>query len=134
MTAPLYCTAMGKAMLAVYSPTQVKSLVGEEMTQRTPNTLTDVDSLLENLKLVRERGYSIDQEENEEGIGCVAAAIYDYEDNVVGAVSLSTLIQNLQPDNIDLFACRVMKAARRISQSLGCHNNHWSIELERPCY
>jgi DNA-binding IclR family transcriptional regulator len=132
MTAPAYCTAMGKAMLAALSPHRVMNLIGEEMPGRAPNTITQIDALLEDLDLVRERGYSLDQEENEPGIGCVAAAIYDYDDNAVGAVSLSTLIQNLNPGNIQYFSEHVMKTARRISKSLGCHHNHWSLELERP--
>ncbi len=131
MTAPLYCTAMGKAMLAVYSQLRVSTLVGKDLPKRTKNTITTLDALHENLNRVRERGYSLDEEENEEGIGCVAAAIYDYEDNVVGAVSLSTLIHYLTPGNVDQFAKRVMTTARRISQSLGCHHNHWSIDIER---
>jgi IclR family KDG regulon transcriptional repressor len=128
MTAPLYCTAMGKAILAMFSPQRVRTLVGDRMSQRAPNTITSLDELMLDLTQIRERGFSLDQEENEEGIGCVAAAIYDYEDKVVGAVSLSTLIQNLSPYNVNVFSERVMKTARRISQSLGCHHNHWSVD------
>jgi DNA-binding IclR family transcriptional regulator len=101
------------------------------MTQRTPNTITTIEELLGDLGRVRERGYAIDQEENEPGIGCVGTAIYGYDNDVVGAVSLSTLIQNLTPENTYLFGKRIMKTASRISQSMGCHKNHWSAETER---
>ncbi len=101
------------------------------MTQRTPNTITTVEELLADLCQVRERGFAIDQEENEAGIGCVGTAIYGYDNNVIGALSLSTLIQNLTSENTLLFGKRIMKTASRISQSMGCHKNHWSIETER---
>lgn len=131
MMAPVYCTAMGKALLATLSAQEVTALVAGSMTQRTPNTITTIDELLANLGGVRERGYAIDQEENEPGIGCVAAAIYGYDNDVIGAVSLSTLIQNLTAENTVIFGKRIMKTASRISQSMGCHKNHWSAETER---
>ncbi len=100
------------------------------MTQRTPNTITTVEALLADLDRVRERGYAIDQEENEAGIGCVGTAIYGYDNDVIGAVSLSTLIQNFTSEDTLLFGRRIMKTASRISQSMGCYKNHWSIETD----
>jgi IclR family transcriptional regulator, KDG regulon repressor len=131
MTAPAYCTAMGKAILAMLNANDIKNIIGSDLPARTQNTITSIEKLLAELNQTRMRGYSIDQEENELGIGCLAAAIFDYEDNVAGAVSISTLIQNLASGNLDLYAERVMKTARRISQSLGCHHDHWSNELVR---
>jgi len=131
MSAPVHCTAMGKALLATCSTQRVIALVGEDLTAYTPKTITDIGGLLANLDKVRERGYAIDNEENEIGIGCVAAAIFGYEDDAIGAVSLSTLIQYLTSENIGLFAARVMETASRISQSMGSTSNHWSIEPEK---
>ena len=131
MTAPAYCTAMGKALLATLGPQEVTALMGEALTQRTPNTITTIKGLLADLERVRERGYSIDQEENEPGIGCIGAALYGFDNDVIGAVSLSTLIQNLTPVNTVVFGKKIMKTASHISQSMGCHKNHWSAETER---
>jgi DNA-binding IclR family transcriptional regulator len=131
MAVPAYCTAMGKAMLATLDPQQVTEQVAEALTQRTPNTIATIEDLHAELARVRDRGYAIDQEENEPGIGCIGAAIYGYDNDVIGAISLSTLIQNLTNENTLLLGRRLMKTASRISQSMGCHNNHWSIETER---
>lgn len=120
MTAPAYCTAIGKALLSTLTPYQVTNLVGENYSQLTPNTLTTINDLLEDLKQIRERGYSIDLEENEKGIGCVAAVIFGHNNAVIGAVSISTLLQNLNPDAIDYYADKVMKCARMVSQGMGC--------------
>ena len=131
MVAPAYCTAMGKAMLATLSPQMVTSLFPDNLPQRTAHTITTPKGLLTELERVRTRGFAIDQEENEAGIGCVGAAIFGYDNELIGAVSLSTLIQNLTPENTELFGRRIMKTASRISQSMGCHKNHWSAETER---
>lgn len=130
MMAPAHCTAMGKVLLATFSTQKVDALVGEELHSYTPNTITTISELLEDLKNIRERGYAIDNEENEMGIGCVAAAIFGYENIAIGAVSLSTLIQNLTPENIELFSSRVMRTARSISQSMGNVTDRWPIGPE----
>jgi IclR family KDG regulon transcriptional repressor len=130
MSAPAYCTAMGKALLATFDPQEVSVLLAGSFTRRTPNTITTIEELSVDLDRVRERGYAIDHEENELGIGCVGAAIYGYDNNVIGAVSLSTLIQNLTPQNKIVFGKRIMKTASLISQSMGCNHNHWPDEAE----
>jgi len=132
MTAPAYCTAMGKALLAGLHPQEVAEMYEKGgLSARTANTITTVEALQRELEEVRERGYAVDREENEPGIGCVGAAIYGYENEPLGAVSLSTLIQNLSEEEIDKLGKRVMRTASRISQSMGCHKNHWSVEMER---
>lgn len=124
MMVPVYCTAMGKAIVATMNAQEVKDLLGTNFPRRTPNTITTIEDFFIDLKRVQELGYAIDNEENEPGIGCIGAAIYGYDDEVIGAVSLSTLIQNLTPENINLFSDRVKRTANRISQSMGCHHKH----------
>ncbi len=130
MIASAYCTAMGKALLATLNSQEVASHFTGAMIQRTPNTITTAEALLADLERVRQRGYAIDQEENELGIGCVGAVIYGYDNEAIGAVSLSTLIQNFTPEDTIRFGRRIMKTASQISQSMGCYMNHWSAETE----
>lgn len=131
MTMPSYCTGIGKALLSSISPQRVRSLLDGKLLCRTPNTLTDMEDLIADLEAARLRGYALDMEENEEGIGCVAATLFGYDDAVIGSISVSTLIQNLTPENIPDYGERVMHVASRISQSMGCHHNHWSAQTER---
>ncbi len=123
MTAPLYCTAMGKAILSTMIPQQVQSLLEGSLTERTHNTIKDMPTLMEHLNNVRERGYSLDLEENEVGIGCIGAPINGYANEVIGALSLSTLIQELTPPRIQEFSERVVYSARQISKKMGWHDN-----------
>lgn len=130
MTVPAYCTAMGKALLATLSRQEIIDLLTGPLEQHTPNTISTYEELFFDLERVKEQGYAIDQEENEIGIGCVGAAIIGYDNKVIGAVSLSTLIQGLTIENTAFFSKRIMETASRISQKMGCNKNHWSPEIE----
>ncbi len=129
MTAPAYSTAIGKALLSTLTPYQVTNLLGENYSQLTPNTLTTINDLLEDLKKIRERGYSIDLEENEKGVGCVAAVIFGHNNAAIGAVSISTLFQNLNSDAIEYYAEKVMKCAHSISQGMGCSEVYSELSI-----
>ena len=59
-TAPFYCTGIGKAILAHMPEEEWLSHIPEERTKYQPNTVTDLDGILEELRITRRRGYSID--------------------------------------------------------------------------
>ena len=93
MAMPLHCTAIGKAVLAGMPDAEAAALLGRSrLPARTPNTITDPDRLRTHLREVRERGWSVDDEENEAGVRCVGAAVFDHTDRAIGAVSVSQLI------------------------------------------
>jgi DNA-binding IclR family transcriptional regulator len=72
---PAHSTAVGKLMLALALPDDdaVRAwAAGRTLETRTPATLTTADALVAELARTRERGYAIDDEENEPGIVCVA--------------------------------------------------------------
>jgi IclR family transcriptional regulator, KDG regulon repressor len=90
--APVYCTAVGKALLSGLPTDQVVSILkGMDLEKRTPKTITDPIKLLEEIKRTAERGYAIDNEEHEPGIKCFAAPIRGYGGDVVGAISITGL-------------------------------------------
>jgi DNA-binding IclR family transcriptional regulator len=87
---PLHCTALGKSVLAHLPEERVESIVDRNgLPRHTPNTLTDRDDLYEALEEVRERGYALDDEEVQPGLRCVAAPILDFENDVLGAISVA---------------------------------------------
>jgi DNA-binding IclR family transcriptional regulator len=89
-TAPAYCTGVGKAMLACLPDTELArffSRVGFE--RYTERTVTSRDELLADLERVRARGYAVCDEEHEEGVSCVAAAIRGRRGEPSAAISLS---------------------------------------------
>jgi DNA-binding IclR family transcriptional regulator len=88
---PAHCSGVGKVLLAYQPWSEVLRVVGnEQLYPFTPNTITSLDVLAEELARVRQRGYAYDLEEVSIGLCCVAAPIRDYEGQVIAAISFST--------------------------------------------
>ncbi|HTU72097.1 MAG TPA: IclR family transcriptional regulator [Trebonia sp.] len=120
MSIPLHCTSIGKAILAALpGPEALGLLSSAGLERRTPRTLTSARQVLADLSQVRQRGYSVDDEENEVGVRCVGAAIYDGTGQAVGAVSISALTFLLSADEVDEAGQAVVSAAAAISAALG---------------
>lgn len=85
--APLHCTAMGKVFLA-YSPQAIIEdlLKNYRLEKKTPSTIIEKDELLRELEGVRKKGYAINREELEIGVGAVAVPIFD-STGLIGAIS-----------------------------------------------
>lgn len=88
---PLHCTAIGKAVLAALPADKLAQLLGETgLSRRTRRTITAPEALTAELETVRDVGYAVDDEENEEGIRCLGMALVR-DGTPVGGVSISTL-------------------------------------------
>jgi DNA-binding IclR family transcriptional regulator len=118
---PAHCTGVGKALLAFLPDEVLRSLVVRGGLPRyTPNTITDLRRLRSELARVRERGYSVDHEEIEEGLVCIAAPVRDHTTHVVAAVSIAGPSSRLRPETIEDHAESVVIAANAMSAALGC--------------
>lgn len=115
-----HCTAVGKAMLAFMSEEDVEGVIEEHgLPACTPNTITDKEVLLRELKRVRQRGYAVDDIENEEGIRCVGAPIFDHRGRPVAALSVSGPAFRLSMECIQELVGPVTLTASKISRQLG---------------
>lgn len=86
---PMHCTGGGKAMLSRMSRTQVERVIAcHGLPKYTNTTITDRETLLEELEKTRKRGYAIDNGEESVGIRCVAVAI-ENSNRVLGSISVS---------------------------------------------
>jgi DNA-binding IclR family transcriptional regulator len=86
----MHCTAVGKAMLAHMREEQVEKVIDEEgMPQKTRNTITDRETLHEELAEIRETDIAIDREEFGEGLRCIATPIVKSNNTVLGSISVS---------------------------------------------
>lgn len=89
-TNDMYSTGLGKAMLAAMPLNKVIDLLKHANFQKkTIYTIDSLNELLIELAKIRERGYSIDNEEDNIGVFCIAAPIMDHCNLVVGAISVS---------------------------------------------
>jgi len=118
---PAHSCAVGKVLLSHLSEDELNHIIEEKgLPKRTENTMTDPIRLKEQLKSVRIQGYAIDDEENERGIRCVAAPIYNEVGRAVAAVSISGPAFRVTKRVIqERLKREVTEAALKISQRLG---------------
>jgi IclR family transcriptional regulator, acetate operon repressor len=120
MRLAFHCTAMGKAVLAEMPPDVRRTYISpSELRRRTSQTITNFDDLIAELERISKVGFAVDNEENEEGVRCIAAAVFGAVGGVVGGVSVSAPAFELPEGNVELVASSVLEAASEISQSLG---------------
>lgn len=115
----LHSTAIGKAIASCWNGHD--PAVGARMPLRpkTERTITDPAAFDRELTRVRERGFAVDDEENESGARCVGAPILDHSGACVGAISVSGPTVRMTPDRVELIAPEVRRAAAMISERLG---------------
>lgn len=119
-TAPVYATSVGKSMLFDSSEKEIKDLWDRsEIKSITDKTITNFDEFRENIDISKKRGYAIDDEENEMGIRCYGAPIYDYTNKIIGAVSLSGPISRVNEENAEKYYIPLIEAAKDISKKMG---------------
>lgn len=86
----LQTTAAGKAMLSMLPDDAVEEIIEQHgLPEITPNTVTDRESLFEELDEISERGFATDDGERIRGVRCVGAPLTDSDNEVIGAVSVS---------------------------------------------
>ena len=119
---PVYCTSMGKAMLAFQPPQAIEQIVSTiHFVRYTPKTLGSKEALLKALERVRRRGYAIDDQEIEVGVRCIGAPIFDEKHRAIAAVSVSGPTSRITAQSMPEIAERLLLCCREISASLGLH-------------
>jgi IclR family acetate operon transcriptional repressor len=115
-----HCSALGKAILSRLPEGEARAILARRGTRRhTAHTLATVDDVLRDLERVRARGYSIDDEEAEVGLRCVAAPVCDRRGDPVYAISVSGPATRVAPDTVPDIGAEVVAAASAVSTALG---------------
>lgn len=122
---PCYCSGLGKVILSYMPEKERQNVLGSTSFEIfTENTITDMESLREELKKIRNVGYAIDDEEYLIGLICFGAPIFDYHGDPIAAISVSCPKYRYDPDqHLTLYAELVAEAAERISRMLGFKPN-----------
>ena len=116
---PMHCTALGKAILAHYPPDRVEEIIAEGLPRRTSHTLTTPERLRDELERVRIQGLATDDQENELGVRCTGAPIFDYTGKVIGAISVSGPAGRITKERSIEMGPLVKDAALGISRRMG---------------
>lgn len=117
--APVHCTSVGKAILAFQPDPVIERIIDGGLKRFTENTIAEPDRLREELALIRERGYSVDNAEHQPGLRCVGAPIRDSAGRVFAGISVSGAAWRLPVAEVENLSKIVMHHAAAISTSLG---------------
>jgi IclR family transcriptional regulator, KDG regulon repressor len=119
---PAHATGLGKAMLATFSENTINKLYdSKQFSSFTVNTITSLEQLRAELRLSRERGYAIDNQELALGLQCIAAPIYDHTNQAIAAISVSYLSARASQEHYQCLLKLVLSAAKEISERMGGH-------------
>lgn len=117
---PMYCTSVGKAMLAFMPEEEVSRVWDNSKIEKlTYKTIVDFDRFKEELKKIKENGYAVDEEENELGVRCIGAPVFNLNGEIEGAISISGPANRVIKDKVEDYAKEVKKYADLISKELG---------------
>lgn len=115
---PLYATSAGKAILSTYQSEELFSK-WELMNVKpyTKNTITSLDLLTREISQIRLQGYAVDREESELGLFCVGTVIRNYNQQPIGAISLSS--GSMPPEKEAVLSKALLEKAKLLNDLLG---------------
>ena len=120
-SSPLHCTAIGKVLLAAMSDAEIQTILREKgMKSYTYNTITSIDSIMEQIDRIRRTGYSTEYAEHAFGSACIAAPIRGRSGAVIAGLSVSGKFCNLDMNEHEEEVAKiVIDSAALISNKLG---------------
>lgn len=112
---PLYCSGVGKAMAADMPEPQIREIWDNSPIQKlTPHTIIHYTQFLEKIKEVQQKGYALDDEENELGVRCIAVSIPDFKGRPKYAFSISAPVARMSDKRIEELSKIVLHIKKEI--------------------
>lgn len=118
MSVPLWCTGLGKAILA-QRPDLVELAV-TELRKITPHTISEMDHLKDELNRIRQQGFAVDNEEYIVGLRCVAVAIVGNAETTKCAVSVAGPVSRITPSKAEKIGLRMRELLIAAGLTGGC--------------
>jgi DNA-binding IclR family transcriptional regulator len=131
-SAPAYCTAVGKALLAFQPEAVLDRICRLGLTDYTPRTITTPGRLRKELERIRTTGYAVDDEEHHPGVRCVAAPVRDYSGNPIASLSISGPTLRISKEAIPSLAQRLKEVAAKLSARLGYQGEPSALSAKSP--
>lgn len=117
---PAHSTGSGKVMLAYASPDAVDGILRRHgLPGRTQHTIVDQQAFRKELEHIRELGYAVDDEEQEEGVRCIAVPVRDESAHVVASLSISGPATRLNDAQMRNVIPEVLDCGAKLSAKLG---------------
>jgi len=116
----IHASGIGKAILSTWADEQIDALLsGKPLQHFTGKTRDSLPKLLKDISEIRQRGWSIDDEEHTLGMRCVAAPIFDEYGEAVAGISISGPAVRLPDEKIAEIGPRVRSAAESLTKAMG---------------
>lgn len=123
---PMHLTGVGKAILAAYTDNEIMRKLGDGCyTSHTPKSISTYYSLIKNINNVRNKGYAIENFEENNYIFGIAAPIFDRYNKICGAIEIAMIHADYEKSDIDNIAQNVLNTANEISKILGSQRNKY---------
>jgi DNA-binding IclR family transcriptional regulator len=117
---PAHSTAVGKVLLAFTPESKLTAVLGKGRLQAyTRKTITSVARLREELQRVREQRFALDDEETEDGLRCIAAAVREHSGQVHAALGVLGPAYRIPDGSVAMLAATVISEAEMLSAELG---------------
>ncbi|WP_022941915.1 DNA-binding transcriptional regulator KdgR [Psychromonas hadalis] len=128
---PIYSTAIGKVLLAEREEGFIREILSDiNFIKHTDRTLENTEQLLSELRIVRKQSYAEDNEEQEPGLRCIAAPIYDRFGIVIAGLSISFPTVRFDEKRISYYVGLLHHAGKNISEQLGYR--HYPVKSAEP--
>lgn len=119
---PIHASGIGKAILSTWSDTEIaRALNGRALAHFTERTLDTLSSLIANIKEIRHRGWSIDDEEHTLGMRCIAAPIFNEYGEAIGGISISGPTVRIDDEKLAGLGPVVRRTADELTRAIGGH-------------
>jgi len=116
----LHSTSLGKAILSFLPESEIKNILNRYVyVSVTPFSIKSETELVKDLSEIKQRGFSIDEQENEMGGRCVGAPIFDRNGYPIAAISISVPIQRFPIEDIEKYGNKLIVIAEMISKKMG---------------
>ncbi len=116
---PLHASGIGKALMAQMPEARLAALLTEPRERFTPRTIVEPAALREDLRIIKARGFSVDDEEKNLGMRCIAAPVFNIHGEAAAGISVSGPTSRVTAAQTDALAAHVMQAAHDLTEAIG---------------
>lgn len=111
---PIYCTGLGKIMLAFAEPDYKRVIKNLHIEAVTKNTIINKQQLVAEIEQIKKQGFALDMEENEIGLICVAVPVFNNQGKFIAAISTSGPSARFNEDEIQTYTGDLKQTAEQL--------------------
>ncbi|MES0828251.1 HTH-type transcriptional regulator BhcR [Ruegeria sp. SCP11] len=117
---PMHASGIGKALLAHMDEDRLDRLLAAvDLQAFTDRSITSAETLKKDLASIRAQGFSVDNEEKNTGMRCIAAPVFDINREAIAGISVSGPTSRVSEAEIERLSRPVIEAAHQLTLAIG---------------